>query len=280
MIALHCGLGEYNLSLPKNRKLRKFLKNVSLEMIKSIKEGNDSVDVVCKCIAMLEDIKYTNAGVGSALTKSASVEMEAGVMEGFSGLFGGVSCIQHIKNPVYLAKTVLNCQKTSRMNKLVMPQYLSGKGAEDFAHLHNIEFCENSSLITESIGHVSLPCGSGIWVNQKRGTSVCTTGVGELIAREIIARKACDIVTNSVENDFITLLGETLTSIIKDGNPGDWPPLFAGLIVKISDNGTKSVACFLTGMKLLVAFATLDSPISIKMVDGPEFSDSKFAIQQ
>lgn len=68
--------------------------------------GGDALDAVCSCVAALEDNPLFNAGRGSSLTATGRAELDASVMTG-DGRAGAVAASRHAKNPVYLARAVM-----------------------------------------------------------------------------------------------------------------------------------------------------------------------------
>lgn len=263
--------------------------------------------------------------------------MEAALIEGSSGLFGGISCIRGFKNPVLIAKQLLLFQKTGLRDGLIKPQHVCGEGAQAFALSHHFSQCDDLTLLTQSnrkqhtrylrfcedncnfgrsegkiglmdtvgavcvdeagdvasgassgglafrpegrIGHVSLPSGSGVWVDSDAAVGACTTGVGELIARDLVARKACELFVSDSHN-FSTSLELLFKSIRCRKSCNNWPCLFGGLCVQSQESGPKTVACFITGMKLLVAFASSRSPPRVHLLDSGQTHESPLVVQQ
>jgi beta-aspartyl-peptidase (threonine type) len=72
----------------------------------------------------LETDPLFNSGRGSALTEKGTVEMEASIMDGTKRRCGAVSGITTVKNPISLARLVMDKSPHS---------YLAFSGAEDFA---------------------------------------------------------------------------------------------------------------------------------------------------
>lgn len=72
----------------------------------------------------LETDPLFNSGRGSALTEKGTVEMEASIMDGTRRRCGAVSGITTVKNPISLARLVMDKSPHS---------YLAFSGAEDFA---------------------------------------------------------------------------------------------------------------------------------------------------
>lgn len=72
----------------------------------------------------LESDPLFNSGRGSALTANGTVEMEASIMDGCGRRCGAVSGVTTVKNPISLARLVLEKSPHS---------YLAFSGAEEFA---------------------------------------------------------------------------------------------------------------------------------------------------
>lgn len=86
--------------------------------------GGTSVDAVELAVALLEDNPLFNAGHGAVFTAAETHELEAAIMDGSSGRAGGVVCVRHVRNPIRLARRVMEC--TPHV-------LLAGEGAEAFA---------------------------------------------------------------------------------------------------------------------------------------------------
>jgi beta-aspartyl-peptidase (threonine type) len=83
-----------------------------------------SLDAVTRAVTVLEDNPLFNAGLGSVFTHDGGNELDAAIMDGGSLKAGAVCGVTHIRNPVQLARTVME------HSEYVM---LSGAGAEEFA---------------------------------------------------------------------------------------------------------------------------------------------------
>lgn len=88
--------------------------------------GGNALDAVVAAVSLLEDDATFNAGTGSALNLDGEAEMDAGVMLGEGLKTGNVTCIRRVKNPVQVARKVL--EETDHA-------LLSGEGALKFARL-------------------------------------------------------------------------------------------------------------------------------------------------
>lgn len=69
--------------------------------------GGSSFDSVIEAVVSLEDDPLFNAGTGSVFNARGEVEMDASVMAGETLAAGGVACIQNVRNPVLVARRVL-----------------------------------------------------------------------------------------------------------------------------------------------------------------------------
>jgi taspase (threonine aspartase 1) len=63
------------------------------------------------CVKNILTNGETNAGYGSNLTELGTVEMDAGLMDGESLLFGAVGAVPGIKNPILVAKLLVQEQR-------------------------------------------------------------------------------------------------------------------------------------------------------------------------
>jgi beta-aspartyl-peptidase (threonine type) len=86
--------------------------------------GGTSLDAVTAAIVRLEDDELFNAGRGAVFTLDGHHELDASIMEGTNLRAGAVCGLLHVKNPVMLARAVME------HSEHVM---LAGVGAEDFA---------------------------------------------------------------------------------------------------------------------------------------------------
>jgi beta-aspartyl-peptidase (threonine type) len=89
-----------------------------------LERGGTSLDAVATAVRSLEDHPSFNAGHGAALTRDGAAELDAAIMDGRHLRAGAVACVRHVKNPVDLARRVM---EKSRHVLLV------GAGAEEFA---------------------------------------------------------------------------------------------------------------------------------------------------
>jgi beta-aspartyl-peptidase (threonine type) len=104
-----------------------------------LERGDSSLDAVVAAVCVLEDNPLFNAGRGAVLTRDGAAELDASVMDGRSLEAGAVTGLKHVKNPVALARRVMD------HSPHVM---LVGAGAEEFARMQGIELVSNEYFRT------------------------------------------------------------------------------------------------------------------------------------
>ncbi|UYI46867.1 isoaspartyl peptidase/L-asparaginase [Vibrio natriegens] len=102
--------------------------------------GGASLDAVVAAVKVLEDSPHFNAGKGSVLTHNEMVEMDASIMDGSNLAAGAVAGVRHIKNPIELARDVM--QKSNHV-------LLVGEGAETFAFENGHQYTEQDYFFTD-----------------------------------------------------------------------------------------------------------------------------------
>ena len=102
--------------------------------------GGASLDAVVAAIKVLEDSPLFNAGHGAVMNAAGVCELDASIMDGRTQDAGAVAGVQHIRNPISLARDVL--ERTPHV-------MLIGDGAEAFAAKLGYEFVPNEYFHTE-----------------------------------------------------------------------------------------------------------------------------------
>lgn len=87
-------------------------------------EGGSAVDAVVSACVALENNPVFNAGTGSVLNYNGNAQMDASLMEGHTLRFSAVAAIESVKNPILVARKVI--EETDH-------SILAGAGAVDFA---------------------------------------------------------------------------------------------------------------------------------------------------
>jgi beta-aspartyl-peptidase (threonine type) len=101
--------------------------------------GESALDVAEAVVRILEDNELFNAGRGAALTEKGRAELDASIMDGATLKAGAVASITTVKNPVSLARKVM--EKTRHV-------LLAGDGAEQFATTVGVQRVPNEYFIT------------------------------------------------------------------------------------------------------------------------------------
>src|SRR5262245_37781304 len=70
-------------------------------------QGASALDAVTAAVALLEDDRTFNAGTGSVINRDGEAEMDAAVMTGHDLAFGAVAAIRRVRNPVLVARQVM-----------------------------------------------------------------------------------------------------------------------------------------------------------------------------
>jgi beta-aspartyl-peptidase (threonine type) len=185
--------------------------------------GGTALDAVCAAVVVLEDDPLFNAGTGCVLNRDGDAEMDAAVMTGDGLRCGGVAAIRRVRNPVLVARKVM--EATPHV-------LLAGAGATAFARRHG--FGSYDPVTRESlrrfrlrgaiaspgtVGAVALDAagrlaaatstggvtlklpgrvgdspipGAGNYASSAAAASA--TGTGELMMRTLVTKSVCDLV--------------------------------------------------------------------------------------
>jgi beta-aspartyl-peptidase (threonine type) len=114
-----------------------------------LSRGGSALDAVEAAVAVLEDDPVFDAGFGSHLSLDGGVECDAIVMDGATLRAGAVATLRHIRNPIRLARKVL--QSCPHM-------MLVAEGAERFAVEQGISLCRPEELVADSERDAWLKC--------------------------------------------------------------------------------------------------------------------------
>lgn len=192
-----------------------------------LKGGGPALAAVEAAVVELEDNPLFNAGTGSTLNTLGKVEMDAAIMEGDSLRAGAVATLTGIKNPIKLARCVLE------HGRHVM---LAGDGALLFAREIGFPECSPESLVVErertrwesrhgTVGCVAFDANGKLAVATSTGgifkklpgrvgdspligcgtyandfAAVSCTGHGEAIIRVVLAKATVDMVSSGTHS--------------------------------------------------------------------------------
>lgn len=203
---------------------------------KILQDGGATLDAVEAAVIVLEDNPLFNAGTGSILNSLGNVEMDAAIMEGQTLRAGAVAAVSGIKNPINLARRVLEDERH------VM---LAGDGASLFARQVGVPQCAPQAVIVEreqrrweskhgtvgcvafdADGKLAVATSTGGIFNKLPGRvgdspllgcgtyandygAVSCTGNGEAIMRLVLAKCAVDYLKNGNDTQSAAKLAMT-----------------------------------------------------------------------
>ena len=108
---------------------------------KILRPGGSAIEAVEAAIVALEEDPVFDAGIGSHLNRDGVPELDAILMEGSTLKAGAVAAVSRVRNPIRLARRVL--ERSEHM-------FLVGAGAEQFAVEQGMRLCDPEELITEA----------------------------------------------------------------------------------------------------------------------------------
>ena len=141
-IAIHGGAGTLpraEMSGEAERQYRAGLSEAIDAGYAVLRDGGTSLDAVTRAVVLLEDNPLFNAGRGSVFTLDGRNELDASIMEGRTLKAGAVCGLTRVRNPVQLARAVME------RSEHVM---LAGVGAEEFAASQGFSFVPQSYFST------------------------------------------------------------------------------------------------------------------------------------
>ncbi|MDQ3389292.1 MAG: isoaspartyl peptidase/L-asparaginase [Gemmatimonadota bacterium] len=103
--------------------------------------GGGSLDAVTAAVRLMEDSPLFNAGKGAVFTHEGKNELDAAIMYGPTRAAGAVAGLRRVKNPIDLARAVME-----RSPHVMM----IGEGAEGFAQAQGIELVLESYFHTDA----------------------------------------------------------------------------------------------------------------------------------
>ena len=142
-LAIHGGAGvilKENMSDERETEYRKALNFALMTGQALLDEGASALDVVEAVIVTMEDDPKFNAGVGAVFSAAGKNELDAAIMDGRDRNAGAVAGVQKVKNPIKLARVVM--EKSPHV-------MLQTKGAEKFAKAQGLDMVKNKHFFTE-----------------------------------------------------------------------------------------------------------------------------------
>ena len=142
-LAVHGGAGTIErskMTAEREQEYRAGIEHALRAGREILDRGGSSLDAVEASVRVLEDDPHFNAGKGSVFTSAGTHEMDAAIMDGKTLSAGAVARLEHVRNPIVLARAVMG------KSKHVM---LVGSGAEEFAKGNGIELVDAKYFFTQ-----------------------------------------------------------------------------------------------------------------------------------
>jgi beta-aspartyl-peptidase (threonine type) len=142
-LAIHGGAGTIErsrLTADGERDYRAGLERALSAGYEVLKRAGSSVDATEAAVRVLEDDPFFNAGRGSVFTSAGTNEMDAAIMDGKTLAAGAVASLKHIKNPISLARLVM--EKSGHI-------MMDCEGAEAFATENGIGLADEKYFFTQ-----------------------------------------------------------------------------------------------------------------------------------
>jgi len=148
---VHAGAGEHSRASDRVEAYRNAMREACDAGRAALLATDGGAMAACvAAVACMEDDATCNAGLGSNLTEDGTVECDACVMDGAEGSSGACGAVAGIRNPVRLARALLDAQASGELTLgRVHPMLLVGEGARKWAQAHpDVDLVEPISLVT------------------------------------------------------------------------------------------------------------------------------------
>lgn len=171
VLVLHGGAGHIvkeSMSDSLTEAYKTKLTEAAMAGFYKIKEGESAVHAVEASIKIMENSPLFNSGKGAVFTKNMQHELDASIMDGASQNAGAVAGVQYTKNPISLARAVMEYSPHV---------LLSGQGADSFALTQNLTQVPNNYFSVEDKRQAFLQKNASFYdafiQNKKYGTVGC-----------------------------------------------------------------------------------------------------------
>jgi len=249
-----------------------------------LQNHGSALDAVVRATAVMEDDPVFNAGVGSCLNQEGNVEVDASLMEGSTFRVGAVGAVRTIRNPILLAKAVMEAGQHV---------FLVGDGAERFARAQGFPVAKREELVTarqlqrwqaaqtagepgtvgavalDHAGHLAAATSTGGILNKQPGRvgdsavigagtyaddtlgAGSATGDGEAIIRVTLTRTAIELLRDGRDP---TLVAQTTVRLLHERTGGEGGLILIDPLGRVgyAYNTLAMSVAFLTGGTLVI----------------------------
>lgn len=140
-IAIHGGAGDMNHGTNLYQSYVQALRTALRESFSILHKGETAVEAVSKAVAIMEDNPLFNAGKGAVFNHYEQHEFDASVMNGENLACGAVTNIQYVRNPVLMAKAVMEQSACC---------FLGGENAMHYAKVNHLPMEDDAYFYTQS----------------------------------------------------------------------------------------------------------------------------------
>ena len=151
-LVIHGGAGTIDRSKmtpEREQEYRESLRRALSGGYDILKAGGSSLDAVEAAVRFLEDDPHFNAGKGAVFTDAGTNELDAAIMDGKTLKAGAVANLRHIRNPISLARMVMEKSEHAIKSPRVGPLLITGEGAERFAKENGVELVDQKYFFTQ-----------------------------------------------------------------------------------------------------------------------------------
>src|SRR5436189_482997 len=225
-LVLHGGAGtiDRNSMTPeREREYRAGIENALRAGHAILQTGGSSVDAVEATVRVLEDDPHFNAGRGSVFTSAGTNELDAAIMDGKTLRAGAVGALEHVRNPIVLARAVMEKSKHVMM---------VGTGAEEFAKGHGIEMVDPKYFFTQDRWDA--------FQKIKAAEEAGADGSKKFIISDAERHGTVGAVARDAQGNLAAATSTGGTTNKLPGRVGDSPVIGAGTY---ADNATCAVSC-------------------------------------
>ena len=164
-----------------------------------LERGGTSLDAVQTAVRIMEDDPQFNAGRGAVLNHEGDAELDSAIMDGSGPRAGAVAAVRHVKNPIDLARLVMD--KSPHV-------LLVADGAEDFALEQGVVLAPRSYFRTPQRLH-ELEEARRAENERARAAAVSASGTVGAVAVDRAGNLAAATSTGGLTNKHVGRVGDS-----------------------------------------------------------------------
>ncbi|HEX2133920.1 MAG TPA: isoaspartyl peptidase/L-asparaginase [Actinophytocola sp.] len=241
VLAVHGGAGSLprgSITPERERAYRAGLEEALRTGYRLLRDGRPSLDAVEAAVRVLEDDPLFNAGRGAVFNTDAEHELDASIMDGSDLRSGAVAGVHNTKNPISLARMVME-----RSPHVMM----AGVGADTFALRNGVPYTTQDYFFTQRRWDALMEAKQPDAAVKEGGSTVGAVAVDR--SREVAAATSTGGLTNKLV-----------------GRVGDSPIIGAGTY---ANSRTVAVSCTGTGEVFIRGVAAYDISAIMEYTGAP-----------